>query len=103
MDIPKKFQIGGQTYTVRINEKQCNDLNAAGAYKTGSNQIVLRKLIDSTTLYPKSQIEQTFLHELVHVILYAMNEMKLFEDEKFVDLFATFLHQALTTQKGSIE
>lgn len=101
--IPKKFQIGGQTYTVTIDEKLCNELTAAGAYKTGSNQIILRRLIDSTTKYPKTQIEQTFLHELVHVILYAMNEMQLFENEKFVDIFATFLHQALSTQKGKLE
>jgi len=51
--------------------------------------------------FPRTQEddEQTFLHELTHHILHAMGETKLNDNEKFVDMFAGFLHQALTTME----
>jgi len=41
----------------------------------------------------KSSVEQAFLHELVHWILFVMNEDELRNNERFVDLFAHLLYQ----------
>jgi predicted SprT family Zn-dependent metalloprotease len=49
--------------------------------------------------HSQAGVEQTFCHELTHSILYAMGELKLYANEKFVDLFGHLLHQALTTQE----
>lgn len=47
--------------------------------------------------YPRPQysIEQAYLHELVHWILHTMGEEELRSNEKFIDVFASLLHQAL--------
>jgi hypothetical protein len=44
----------------------------------------------------KEMQEQWFFHELIHHILHQMNH-KLRSDEAFVNLFASLLHQALST------
>lgn len=44
----------------------------------------------------QSDIERTYIHEMVHWILHAMGESDLQSNEKFVDTFARLLHQALT-------
>lgn len=43
---------------------------------------------------PQRNIEQVYLHELVHWILHTMGEYDLRSNEKFVDVFASLLHQA---------
>ena len=65
--------------------------NAMGACFMGEAQLLLQKDL-------KKQVkEQTFCHELVHAILYAMGKNE--HDEQFVDAFGVFLHQYLNTAK----
>ena len=45
------------------------------------------------------QKQQTWIHEVVHVVLSTMNH-PLNTDEAFVDLFASLLHQVLTTMES---
>jgi len=44
-------------------------------------------------------VKLTLLHEVVHAVLSDMGEEKLSKDEKFVDLFASMLHQINKTSK----
>jgi hypothetical protein len=53
--------------------------------------------LDNLRGQPHTTIEQTFCHELVHSILYHIEERELFNNEKFVNLFAGALYQALET------
>ena len=49
--------------------------------------------------YPSSNVEQTYLHELTHMILAHMGEDELTGNEKFVNLFSELLYQAIETAK----
>lgn len=46
------------------------------------------------TCGPEETVEQALVHEMVHWILFIMNE-ELVNDEKFVDLFAHLAYQVL--------
>jgi len=90
MKIPKQFQLGGVKWTV---EETSPLMGAMGASFVG------KALIQVDSTYDKQIKEQIFLHELVHAILFAMGKTATDHDEVFVDGFATFLHQYLTTAK----
>lgn len=47
---------------------------------------------------PGTITEQTFLHELMHAVFYALNN-PLYENEELVDQVGGLLHQAITTAK----
>lgn len=46
---------------------------------------------------PDIEKQQVFCHELVHAILHKMAEYELNDNEKFVDMFGSLLHQAWTS------
>ena len=48
---------------------------------------------------PQSFQQQTFLHELVHAILNTMRKDDLYDDESFVNTFASFLNEAINTME----
>lgn len=48
-------------------------------------------------------VKQALLHEVVHWILFIMNEYELRNNEKFVDTFAHLLYQALDSMERSIQ
>lgn len=88
----------GKIYSVSYDSKLVYSENANGMCYHKSRRIVLQP--DSETIpRDRSDNEQTFLHELTHHILHAMGETKLNDNEKFVDMFSGFLHQALTTME----
>ncbi len=90
MKIPKQFTLGAITWEVVQKD---NLLGAYGASYNGKGKIeILSEL-------PKQIKEQTFCHELVHAILFSLGNAQEAHDEKFVDSFATMLHQYLNTAK----
>ena len=98
MQIPKRFRLLGQVVEVRFDERLIYTHDNRGEVRIRENVIVLQS---DGPQYPilESQSEQTFLHELVHVILDRMGETELSANEKFVDMFAGMLHQALITSE----
>lgn len=86
MLIPKKFKLGGITWTVH---ELPSIPNAMGACNHQEASIVLLKGLTQEIK------EQTFLHELNHAIMFSMGIPQPEHDEKFVDGFATLLHQYL--------
>ena len=92
--IPKKFQLMGATYEVKlVGAKNWPDDEAVGLCNFLNQQIMV---LDTVS---ESQQQQTFCHELVHCILDKMGENDLNDNEKFVDLFGSLLHQAWTSCK----
>jgi hypothetical protein len=93
MKIPKKFKIFGH----EINVELSNDLHAKndiwGEARYRENKIV----IDNNII--EDLKEQTFLHELVHLILNYIDEKELRDNEKFVDLFSNILYQNFETME----
>lgn len=98
MNIPKSFELFGQTITVEFVDDLVEEHEAYGLAVLKKNTIQLQAS-NTGVKRPDTQIEQTFLHELTHYIYSAMGETKLHDNEKHIELFSQLLHQALTTQK----
>lgn len=91
MIIPKKFRLGGLDINVVPEIMQG---------KTGEARYCYQEIALDVSKMHTQHLEQAFLHELIHWVLYMMYEDDMKNNEKFVDVFAHFLHQALTTQEG---
>lgn len=104
MKIPKRFKLMGQTIDVEFQADHFRDSGWEGTASYRRNKIMLQSNSDAVPLKPE-MLEQTFMHELVHFILYhsgaAYTGKKdyMHQDEGFVDLTASLLHQALTTME----
>ena len=100
--IPTSVRLGGKTITVSERDTLHQRDNAYGMYSPSADEITLQSN-GCTWVMSKATKEQSFCHELVHAILGVMNEDTLDGNERFVDVFGTFLHQALSTSKYSPE
>lgn len=98
MIIPKKFKLHGKTIKV-IHDKKLYNVNSDkdGESDYLNNVITLHKYDDKEA--NNEYKEQVFLHELVHHILFHMQETDLQHNEKFVNLFSELLYQFLETMK----
>ena len=88
MSLPKKFELGGVSWTVKEVEYLPGLMGACDP--TTATILILKSL-------PPETKEHTFYHEAVHACMYAMG--KTVHDEEFVDGIATFLHQLHVTWK----
>ncbi len=91
--IPKSFWLGGLQIDVSYDENLYKNRKVVGEARYPSQSIILDSVV-----FNKQLTEQNYFHELTHWILYMMNEDDLRNNEKFVDVFATFLHQARVTE-----
>lgn len=96
MRIPKKFKVYGHTITVKMD----NDLplNHGAVGRAHSTQHIIQ-LIPTSKARPKSEVEQTYLHEVLHVCLDKIGYGEASSDEQFVDNLAAILHQVFTTSE----
>ena len=102
MIIPKRFNILGYTVTV----EPTNQLRMSNGAVGMADHDLLRILLQQNTLtYPRARanIEQTYLHEVFHWIFHCAHKYELSEDEDFVDICASMLHQVLSTSKGELK
>ncbi len=88
MQIPHEFKLGGLTWKVVWRKR------LKGKY---GMCLLEKQQIHILEGLPQELTEQTFCHELVHAILYAMGKDE--HNEEFTDAFATMLHQALTSMQ----
>lgn len=94
--IPISFELGGRTITIKYKNNMVDEDDSIGYAKYRKNEIWIQENITGTTRTIDHTIE-TFLHELIHWILYMISENELRDNEKFVQLFSEYLHQALKT------
>jgi len=93
--IPTSLELHGITYrTVMKNDLVISSDNM-GEASYRMNEIILQAIIPGAPMTEDRQ-GQVFCHELTHHILREMHN-KLRDDEGFVDLFSSLLHQALIT------
>jgi hypothetical protein len=95
--IPEAFTLHGQRFIVTMDPALCAKTGNRGEARLGYSEIAIQPEIESEP-QPQSRVEQAFIHELVHGILFHM-ESSLNDDEKWVNLFANLLHQALSTME----
>jgi predicted SprT family Zn-dependent metalloprotease len=96
--IPTRFKLLGHTVEVSYDPQQFYARGNHGCSNFEGKYIKLVP-VDSTFPVTQSSVEHTFLHELVHMCLYHTEQTALNDNEKFVDLLAGLLHQALTTME----
>lgn len=93
--IPKEYNVGGQRIEVRIVER-CDD-NNLGLECLPSGYIEIAKYYNKDSQQSESSMMNTFYHELIHTILDTMGQDELNKDEAFVNTFAGFLNEAMST------
>lgn len=76
MRIPKKFKIAGMTWTVKYDTAVTHDEGNFGSTHYASQTIYLDPTIS------KQKQEQTFLHELMHVVFWHFGLTRLFDDKQ---------------------
>lgn len=94
--IPTDFQLMGSTYEVKYVENLIEAQNIYGLAEIQNNVVFLQESNEKNPLSIEF-IESTFCHELVHCILGAMGEDKLYNNERFVESFGGLLHQFFKT------
>jgi hypothetical protein len=92
MKIPTKLSLYGLDINVVTNNEFVKMSGCIGKADYNRQMIVLDREAASEQI-----TEQSYLHELTHFILFVMEEHELRTNEKFVDRFASLLHQAITT------
>jgi len=103
MKIPKKFKLFGQTITVEYDEKlvEREDLKGVALYRENKIKLLPAKGVYSNK--PQHQVEQTFLHEVCHIIMHYLCENDMVDNEKFIDNFSNMLHQFISTSEGELK
>ena len=81
--IPSAFYLFGQRYEVKWRDDLCDKEEAVGQSIYREQRIDLQKNNVIVTRKP-SQIENTFLHELIHCIFWELREDELRPNEKLV-------------------
>lgn len=99
--IPKRFSVFGSAYNVRFDPSLVDREEVAGAVHLPANEILLQP---SGEQYPTTlpELEQTFFHEVFHIIARELCEDAFFENERLVELFSKCLHQVLVTGEGDL-
>lgn len=99
LNVPKKFMLMGRQFEVVPI-----DQSMAGILPIDYHGLCVPDLneIHVSTDIPRSKLEATYLHELVHAVLSCMGDTELYANEQFIDIFSGLLHQALTSGEGSI-
>jgi predicted SprT family Zn-dependent metalloprotease len=102
MNIPKTFQLYGQTIEVRLTKDTFYTCDAYGLAEYRKNIISLQEPIEGLEV-PRQMLEQVFCHELTHFLLDRVGG-KIAEDlrdnEEFVDRLGSLIHQFIVTQNG---
>lgn len=94
MKIPLKIRVGPHVYKVKEGHKFTENPALCGQTRHGAGQILLGDTDQSGAPATRSQIEQTFFHELMHCVVSVYNGRREME-EAVVDALATGLYQAL--------
>ena len=98
MKIPTSFNLLGYTIAVQYDPSLDFNDNATGMAHYRTKRIRLQPSSSSHPVHPLDE-ERTFIHEVLHQCLHYMERNDLCEDEKFVNLLAGMIHQAITTAK----
>lgn len=95
--IPVKINLAGLSIETVYNDNMIRDHKMIGESIYHLQQIVM-----DAGATPDQTTEQSYIHEVVHWILFVMNEYDLRTNEKFVDVFAHLLFQALSSGLNQI-
>ena len=94
--IPTRYNVGGQL--IEVTEIERFEDDKLGECCVAEGFVKIAKTFRGR-VHTESSKFNTFCHELTHTILDTMGRTDLSEDEVFVNSFAGFLTESLTTMK----
>lgn len=89
----------GKTIRVEYQNDMNHNQGSIGIADYKANKILLQDHVNGSSPMHKDVVEQTFFHELTHMILNEMSADELNNDETFVTVFSGLLYQAIKTMK----
>lgn len=98
MKLPKSFKLFASEYKVVIDNKEVNAADSLGLLSIDNKKLSLATKQDGEDL-PYDTILDTFYHEIMHAMFFAINERDLAKNEKIVDILGKLLRQFLETVK----
>ena len=93
MKIPDKIKVAGHIYKIRFDDKGLAKENLIGQTNNDFKEIRICKHYKSKRARAKSEIEETFLHEMLHTIDKNYNNSSL--SEKALSRLSQGLYQVL--------
>ena len=96
--VPKEFTVFATKITVKYDNKRLSNEDLLGDCSYTDSQISICNKYKGMKVN-KSAVIDTFYHEKIHIILDAMGEHELSQNEKFVEVFARLLRQSDETVK----
>ena len=96
--IPEKFKLAGKTITIIVDDDYCTDNGFVGEADFTEKVITVCGRFKGKVV-SKAEREQTYYHELGHMILDSMGKHKLKYDEGFVEDFAQRLYEYEKTKQ----
>lgn len=96
LNIPSEINIMGQTIKIEFSEKLITEGDNVGQACFRENKIKIQKNLAG---FPrtKEQIEETFLHEVLHFIFHQLGDNELRDNEKLSIQVSGLLYQVLKT------
>lgn len=98
-ELPRKIRVGRKMYTIDILETMLQDGDMARVYYDRNRIEVGKKSGVTGRRYSRKEMNDSFWHELVHAILYDMDEHRLNRNERFVTEFAHRLSEAIDSAR----
>jgi len=97
--IPKSFQLGGHTFTVKLitEEAMLEKTGGKPAYGLFLPDELAIYLLEPSRRLKKSVVLQTFWHEFFHAMFWVANHQ--WTNEKLVDQCGHLTYQMLSTSK----
>lgn len=97
--LPRKIRVGRKMYTIDILETMLQNGDMARVYYERNRIELGTKSSVTGRKYSRKEMNDSFWHELVHAILYDMDEHRLNQNEKFVTEFAHRLSEAIDSAR----
>lgn len=99
LTLPRKIRVGRKQYTVDVVETMLNTGDMARVFYDKRQIQIAKKSGRTGRRYERKEMNDSFWHELVHAILYDMDEHALNKNERFVTEFANRLSEAIDSAR----
>jgi hypothetical protein len=95
--LPRQIRVGKKLYTIDMIETMLRSGDMARVHYDKQKIEIGKRSTVTGKRFSRDQIHDSFWHELVHAILYDMEEHTLNKNEEFVTSFANRLSEAITS------
>lgn len=99
LELPRKIRVGKKMYTIDILETMLQSGDMARVHYDRNRIEVGKKSSVTGRRYSRKEMNDSFWHELIHAILYDMDEHQLNRNERFVTEFAHRLSEAIDSAR----